>query len=292
MKKGQIEIGIMNGRLSKPVGNQIQAFPVDYWTNEFEKAQNCGFDTIEWVFDLQPNPILYDDGIREIKSLSKDFGVRVSAVCADYFMQRMIFNVTESELAQNLLILQKLILQCSKLDIQMLEIPFVDSSSLKTKNDKEQLVANLQKILNFANMQNVKIVLETDLPPSDFKNLLERFDGSNIGANYDTGNSTALGYDAKEELQMLKPWLSNIHIKDRLYHGKTVPLGTGHTNFDLVFSTLAKINYNGQLIIQGAREDNIMIEPEITCQKYLEFVKNYAIKYNLIASTESKMEKI
>jgi predicted xylose isomerase-like sugar epimerase len=120
VKKDTIKIGIMGGRLSKPIGDQIQAFPVDSWRDEFEKAQHCGFDTIEWVFDLYPNPILHDEGVQEIRSLSKKYGIKVDAVCADYFMRRMIFNVAESDLEQNLSILHKLILQCSKLEIQLL----------------------------------------------------------------------------------------------------------------------------------------------------------------------------
>jgi len=281
MGKDYIKIGIMSGRLSPPVDNHIQFFPVNTWRDEFQIAHDCGFDAIEWVFDLNPNPILQDDGINEINTLSKKYNIKVTAVCADYFMQKMLFNVEKSELEKNLAMLKKLIQQCSKLGITILEIPFVDSSSLKTQSDKEQIVTNLQQMVDFANSQNVKITLETDLPPTDFKNLLEKF-GPNIGANYDTGNSAALGYNAKDEIQTLKPWLSNIHIKDRLYGGNTVVFGSGSTDFDLVFSTLAKINYNGQLIIQGAREDQKMIKPQDTCKKYLEFVKNYVTKYNLI----------
>jgi len=275
-------MGIMSGRLSAQIDNRIQAFPTNSWQDEFKKAHDCGFDSIEWIFDLNPNPILQNDGLEEMSSLSKKYDIKIAALCADYFMEKMLFNIGQSDLKENLTMLKKLIQQCSKLEIGILEIPFVDSSSLTTKSYKDQMVTNLQKLVDFATTQNVKITLETDLQPKDFKNLLEKF-GSNIGANYDTGNSASLGYDATEELQILKPWLTNIHIKDRLYGGSTVPFGSGDVDFDLVFSNLAKINYNGQLIIQGAREDQQMIEPENTCKKYLDFVRNLTIKHNLIA---------
>lgn len=272
----------MSGRLSPQINNHIQAFPTNFWRDEFQKAKNCGFDSIEWIFDLNNNPIFHNEGLEEMKSLSKKYDVLISAVCADYFMQKMLFNVRKSDIKQNLDVLQKLIQQCSKLEIEVLEIPFVDSSSLKIPSNTEQIVSNLHQIIDFANSYNVKITLETDLPPNNFKNFLKNF-GKNIGANYDIGNSTALGYDPDEELQSIKPWLTNIHIKDRFYNGNTVPLGTGDADFDLFFSTLTKINYNGQLIIQGAREDQKMIEPQNTCKKYLEFVKNHVDKYNLVA---------
>ncbi len=281
MNEESIKIGIMGGRLSAQVDKQIQAFPVNSWKNEFKKAQDCGFDTIEWVFDLNPNPILNNEGIEEIIFLSKKHNVEITAVCADYFMEKMLFNVSKLELEQNLMILQKVIQQCSKLEIQIIEIPFVDSSSLKTENDKTQVVTNLQETIDFASSQNVKITFETDLSPNNFNKFLESFANKNIGANYDTGNSAALGFDPKEEIQSLKPWLTNIHIKDRLYNGPTVALGTGDTDFNLIFSMLAKIKYDGQLIIQGAREDEKMIEPQDTCKKYLDFVKKYTTKHNL-----------
>ena len=281
MQKKRNRIGIMSGRLSLPIGKQIQAFPQYSWKEEFAKASNYGFELIEWIFDLyEKNPILDDIGIKEIKSLSQKYEIRVNSICADYFMEKMLFNVTNFELEQNLKVLKELIKKCYELEIEILEIPLVDSSSLKNKNTEEQLVINLQKILPICEENNVKLTLETDLPPHSFKELLSRFNTANIKANYDTGNSAASGYDLKEELTILSPWIANIHIKDRKLHGDTVPLGTGDTNFDMFFSTIRQINYNGDLIIQGAREFNDLgVKPEVTCRKYLLFVKQYVDKY-------------
>ena len=44
----------MQGRLSKPITNQIQAFPTNSWKTEFELAQKIGFNCIEWIFE-HPN---------------------------------------------------------------------------------------------------------------------------------------------------------------------------------------------------------------------------------------------
>jgi len=281
MKKNTIRIGIMSGRLSKPINNHIQAFPQFSWKQEFEKAHSCGFESLEWVFDLyRNNPILDGDGLNEIKKLSDKYSIRINSVCADYFMEKMLFNVSTYELEKNLGVLKKLIKKCNGLEIDLLEIPLIDSSSLKTKNDKTQLILNLKKSVQYARDNNVNIILETDLPPKEFRDLIQEFNHPNIYANYDTGNSASLGYNVKEELEILSPWIKNVHIKDRFYQGNTTPLGTGDTNFDLFFQTLSKINYHGDLIIQGAREHNDpKITPEVTCTKYLKFVKNYVHKY-------------
>ena len=96
-----------------------------------------------------------------------------------------------------------------------------------------------------------------------------------IGANYDTGNSASLGYNPEEELLKLGKWLDNVHIKDRVLGGGTVPLGEGDADFDKVFQTLGMISYKGSFILQAARgEDDLE-----TAQKYLAFVRRYVQKY-------------
>jgi len=167
-----------------------------------------------------------------------------------------------------------------ELDIKILEIPLVDSSSLKNKDNENQLIVNLQEVIPFAENYNVALTLETDLPPQTFKEFLLRFDNPNVKANYDTGNSASLGYNVVEELLTLGSWIKNIHIKDRLYRGPTVPLGTGDADFDSFFTTLSQINYSGDLIIQGASEPkDSRINPEETCSKYYEFIKQYVDMY-------------
>ena len=50
-------------------------------------------------------------------------------------------------------------------------------------------------------------------------------------------------------------------------------------DFDNFFQKLRDIDYTGDLIIQGAREDfSDKINPELTCLKYLEFVNRYLEK--------------
>ena len=270
----------MQGRLSEPHNDRIQSFPVFSWKQEFEKAAKYGFEVIEWIFDeYEPNPIMSSDGISEINLLCKKHNIAINAICADYFMVKKLFHESHDNLEKNIKILKELILQSKKLEISLIEIPLVDSSSLKTINDKIELRNNLEKVIPLAEKNDVIIVLETDLPPLDFKQLLLEFNHPNIMANYDSGNSTSLGYNSKEELTTLRKWIKNVHVKDRKFHGGTVQLGSGDTDFDLFFSTLSEIQYLGDLIIQGARSSDTNMTPETTCQVYQKFVKEYVDKY-------------
>lgn len=269
----------MHGRLSPPIYNKIQCFPADSWEEEFKAAAACNFACIEWIFDTYGNnPILDDSKIAKIKSLSDKYGVKVNSVCADYFMEKKIFDLPKYEIEKNLDVLCQLIKNCRKAGISILEIPLVDSSSLFTPKYESELRENLSQVLPLAEDEGIAITLETDMPPLRFRTFLESFEPFIVFANYDTGNSASLGYDVMEELEILSEKIKNIHIKDRLLHGQTVPLGTGDTKFDLFFSSLKKINFQGDLIIQGAREDNV--PPTQTCAKYYRFVKQYVDKYS------------
>ncbi len=274
-------IGIMLGRLSPAINKQIQSFPIKSWMQEFQSANKLGFDLIEWIYDLSENNPIISENLSELKTLSLENNIKINSVCADYFMEKKLFDVSNFELSSNLRVLKRLIENCHKLDIEILEIPLVDSSSIQNELFRKEFVSNLNSVIPFAEDNQVFLTLETDLPPQFFRDLLLEFNHPNIMANYDIGNSISLGYDPSIELSILSKWIKNIHVKDRLYHSDTVPLGTGDVDFDLFFSALSKIKYSNSLIIQGAREDleNFQISPEQTCSKYLKFVKDYVSKH-------------
>lgn len=281
------QIGIMGGRFSSQIGEKIQEFPRNSWKQEFEKASTSGFEVLEWIFDIyEKNPLMNNDGINEINQISNNTGISINSVLADFFMERKLVNVSEFDLQKNLTILRDLIGNCCKINAKILEIPFVDSSSLSSKEEQSQLILNLQKILPLLDEYDIILSLETDLPPQSFKELIHSFNHSKIKANYDVGNSAALGYVMSDEFSTFGNLICNIHIKDREFQGQTVPLGCGDVDFDEFFSSLRKIEYCGDLIIQGAREYGI--KPEDTCDKYLHFVKKYAEKYLFYDNNESK----
>ncbi|RZD48256.1 MAG: xylulose 5-phosphate 3-epimerase [Thaumarchaeota archaeon] len=270
----------MQGRLSEQYESQIQAFPINSWKLEFEKAKNCGFEVMEWIFDMiHPNPILTNEGRLQITELSKNNNININSICADYFMEKKLFSETSENIEKNIEKLKELINCCVNLNISCIEIPLVDSSSLKTNENKNELIKNLEKIFEHIEKNNIFLGLETDLDPINFKKLIEQINHPNIKINYDSGNSASLQYNVIEELTTLNKLVHNVHVKDRKINGGTVPLGTGDTNFEEFFSMLSKIDYSGDLIIQGARQSETKFKPKQTCQLYHKFVKQYVDKY-------------
>ncbi len=190
-------LGIMQGRLSPPVNNQIQAFPGDKWRDEFPICKKLGLGCMEWIFEyktMQSNPFYTDDGIKEIKKVSDLYNVRIGSLLADYFMEKKLFGVESSEIKKSVEMLFFIIDQCKKCNIPVIEIPLVDSSAIRTKNDKKELINNLKKPLEYASEKGIDISLETSLPPREFRDLILDFKPYDVKVNYDMGNSASLGF--------------------------------------------------------------------------------------------------
>jgi hexulose-6-phosphate isomerase len=52
----------------------------------------------------------------------------------------------------------------------------------------------------------------------------------------------------------------NVHVKDRILGGATVPLGAGNSDIKLVFQKLNEIGYSGGITMQAARgEDDVAV---------------------------------
>jgi L-ribulose-5-phosphate 3-epimerase len=269
-------VGIMQGRLLPPVNNAIQAFPEHRWQEEFALAAEIGLDCIEFIFDgpeYTTHPLMMRDGLHEIQQLIRETEVRVRSVCADYFMPYPLHRGTPDQLAARVMILQDLILNCSTLDVGNIIIPCVDNSRLQNDDEMQEFKYRLGKCLHTAEDCGINIALETDLGPESFSGLVQEIGNDYLKINYDTGNSASLGYDPAAEFACYGQWITDVHIKDRVLGGTTVPLGEGAVDFPLVFSLLNRMNYNGIFILQTARKEPGR-ERE-TIKGYLDFIGKY-----------------
>ena len=252
------EIGIMQGRLSPRIDGKIQAYPASTWQKEFEIAQEIGYAAIEWIVEnpVETNALMTDSGKAEIKKVIASTGVRIDYVCADVFMQQPLVRMTEETKSLNKEYLAMILKNAKEVGAIGVEIPFVDNSSIKNETEKQEFIDVMQDAFKLAKDIDLKISLETDLPPIDFKELLENIGLEYIQANYDIGNSASLGFDPKVELEAYGLKILNVHVKDRKLGSTTVPLGTGNANINYVIQKLQEIGYRGGLTMQAARGEN------------------------------------
>jgi L-ribulose-5-phosphate 3-epimerase len=260
MSKKMNPIGIMQGRLSPPVGGRIQSFPVNSWRQEFPWAQEAGLNCIEWVYEFDTeadNPLGTEAGALEIGNLVRESGVAVWSICADFYMKERLVDGDGAPRAHVVEHLQRLRQRAALLGVRYMVLPFVDESSLKSAAELEGLLEVLRSIMPRGQQVGVELHLETDLKPAPLMRLLEKMSHPLVRANYDIGNSASLGHDPGEELTLLGPWLGSVHVKDRLRGGGTVPLGTGAADFATCFRLFVQSNFQGPFILQAAREGGL-----------------------------------
>jgi len=266
----------MQGRLLLPVNNAIQAFPENGWQKEFALAGELGLDCIEFIFDganYTGHPLMTGAGLREIHALEQESGVGILSVCADYFMAYPLHRGSAWEREERVKILKNLIRNCATLDVGDIVIPCVDNSRLEDMSAMHEFALRIGECLPVAEECSINLALETDLAPEPFFGLMRDIDHDNLKINYDTGNSASLGYDPGAEFENYGRWITDIHIKDRILGGTTVPLGEGAVDFPRVFSLVHNMNYNGIFILQTARKEPG--KERETIKGYLDFIGKY-----------------
>ena len=249
-------IGIMQGRLVPPSDNRIQCFPRQNWADEFEQGAKAGIDCIEWIYDYygaDVNPLATDTGIETMKALTRKTGVQILSICADYFMEHPLVRATAGELAERLAMIDWLLGRGHLLGVKRMVVPFVDASRIDTDAEFDGVCETLQRILPMAERAGIEIHLETSLRPARFASLLERISHPMLRANYDSGNSSSLGYKPCEEFAAYGKRVGSVHIKDRILGGGTVAPGTGDADFPALAESLKIVGYSGDFILQVAR---------------------------------------
>lgn len=273
-------VGFMQGRLSPQVDGKIQAFPFSCWQAEFASAERNGLSLMEWTLDqdgLYANPLLTENGQEEIRKLRAAHGIRISSLTGDCFMQSPFWKAEGADRQVLLTDLRAVATACHAVGIEVIVVPLVDNGRIETRAQEDVLVEALEAESAFLASMGVKVVFESDFEPRELARFIARLDPAQYGINYDIGNSASLGFQPAEEIAAYGERILNVHIKDRVLDGTTVPLGTGSANFDAVFAGLARAGYRGTYILQTARAADGN-HAEVLC-KYRDMAVNWLRKY-------------
>ena len=273
-------LGVMQGRLAEPSPGKIQEFPKKNWESEFPILRNLGIHLLEWTIDWQgidDNPILNESEIPKIVKLQIENELVIPSATLDCFMQ---FPCWHDDFSESSFLRYKILLENGRtLGLKYLVLPLVDASSINSDYKLESLFDFCKRITPHLISAEVQIVFESDYSSLDLLDFISKFDSRYFGVNYDIGNSASLGYSPKHEIESYGDWIKNVHVKDRVLGGSTVPLGEGSADFETVFGTLASINYSGNFILQTARSstgDHVGV-----IEKYRDMTLKWMDRYGL-----------
>lgn len=115
----------------------------------------------------------------------------------------------------------------------------------------------LCRTLPVADEHGVELHIEAGFNPASFAAFLARIEHPMLKVNWDSGNSSELGYIATGEFAAYGSHIGSIHLKDRYRKPEggveTRPLGCGSADFSDVFRAIGFISYSGGLTLQAAR---------------------------------------
>jgi hexulose-6-phosphate isomerase len=252
-------IGFMQGRLSPLVDGKIQAFPWEFWREEFGLGAALGFDFIEWTLDqdgLWQNPLMSREGRGEIRQLARRSGLKAPSVTLDCVMQAPFYKagaVLHDKLLNDLAMIIEC---CSAAKISTMVLPLVDEGALATDLEEATLRNGLDAIYPILRKSGITISFECDMAPPRLAAFIARFSEDGYGLTYDIGNSAAAGYAPGAEFAAYGRRVQHVHVKDRTLGGATTALGSGDANFESVFQNLCELRYGGYYVLQTARADD------------------------------------
>lgn len=270
------KIGFMQGRLSDMQFGRIQSFPWGVWENELDTSHLLGIKLMEWTIDnynFELNPILANPQmVKEILTLKN---MKVDSITCDSFMESPFWQIGRDKSRKDL---TKIVLAMDIIGARMIVIPLVDNSSLSRLRNFEESVEFFLSFHELLENLNIQIAFEVDTDSSTTRLFIDRFPLGNYGINYDIGNSASLGFNPVDEFSSYANRIINIHVKDRKIGGGTVPLGEGDADFDLVFNLLKSNSYEGNYILQTARDENG--DHAEALSRYLEFTEKQISRSN------------
>jgi sugar phosphate isomerase/epimerase len=111
--------------------------------------------------------------------------------------------------------------------------------------------------------------------------LLQDLDPHNVGAYVDTGHTAVNGGPIRLELDLVRPWLSLLAIKDMLWQKDdkkgwdhhVVPAGDGIVRWDDVARGVKECKFNGTISLHAEYETKDLDERKSLAKKELDFLK-------------------
>lgn len=246
------KIGFMQGRLTEKGGFKPQEFPQENWIQELYLAETLGFDCVEWMFnenEWKYNPIILNEALKKIINVYQDVNIRVSGICANYFMNISIYEREKAE--ENIFILNTLLHSADMIGCKNIIIPMFDASELQLDN------TYIYGMIDELSYNDIYILFESNNCLSVLQKWISGFTRDHVGICYDIGNAIGMGYNPADELRRYGDIVKNVHLKDKKTGGNTVMLGDGAADFKTCFQVLENLSYDGCYILESYYENAI-----------------------------------
>ena len=232
-----MKFGIVQGRLSKTVNNQLQYYPND-WRKEFDNLKYSGLSYIELFTNKKKNEPLWNKKKHSLlKRQINKTKINYHILCDNLLLDKEIFSLTSIKY------LLELIDLCLMVKVKLLIIPVSKKNTEKKKIKK--LVSTLKFLIDYSKSKKIKLSFEFEESLLEIKKVLIHFKKNNyFGVTFDTGNEFIKHKNISKTFNLNFSYINHVHLKDRNKNFENVIFGTGLINFKNFFINLKKKNYN------------------------------------------------
>lgn len=197
--------------------------------------------------ELKPGE-LTQTGLRQIRKLLDDYGLRVSAVS---FQTRRGYDV-EDDLQRRIDATKQAIsfayaLGCSCVLNQVGRIPTVEEDA----DGRQRLIDSLTDLGRYSQKAGAWLAMTTGTEDgAAMRELMEALPEGSVRVNFDPGLLIINGFSAREAIEQLAPYVGHIQARDGVRdlarrRGLETPLGRGSADFPYLLGTLIEFNYHG-----------------------------------------------
>ena len=168
-------------------------------------------------------------------------------------MQAPFWTVSGAMRAERLAELDLVLDACTDVGIKIIVVPLVDNGAMSSPEHEAAVIDAVTARADRLRRDQLNIAFECDYRPADLARFIGQIPADVCGINLDIGNSSSLGYDIAEEIPAYGQRIVNVHVKDRVLGGTTVPLGAGNANIPRALRMLVSSGYRGCYVLQTAR---------------------------------------
>lgn len=195
---------------------------------------------------------LNDEEVQHLKEEMERYNIRVSSIGSPIGKIKV-----SDDFEQHFRLFQRVVRTAKMLDARYIRIfSFYHDGANWTEEERAQVLERLKRMIQYAKEQDVVLLHENEKDiygdvAIRCLDLMKELYGAHFQAVFDPANFVQSGEDTRKAFELLKPYITYMHIKDALASdGSVVPSGYGDGNVPYILQQLYQDGYNGFLSLE------------------------------------------